>query len=402
MFDAKRLLFPAVSSAAMLWASLALADPCDPILAQGIWQSQSSNSALSDTKDFQDWACNSSSAGGGGGGFSASATTSACSSSNNYSNYTNTQQSSIQTVAESTVNTWLKCMEGPGRIGSWASIVFHDDNRVEVKLRNQQGRTNRVAATIQLAGNIIDCKGNEVKKSKAGPIRIERDGQEADAVCERTDNGKSADILISFDDGTSANLHLPAVPKAQDDPIRPKIIRIETPVYPGDKADWPGIDETRNRVFPLKDGDLLGIGHIVDPGVNPGNLTGTPFALHRDKGEEIAPDTYVTYYFDKPASVASLEIYQHANGVLKVEGFVGDDPNHLTSIGSAPDPARRQPGNAVFPNGEMNDFYFDRPGQGTIFRFKVTQASNPDNRFGLYKAVPLDLHHKRFGIEYWN
>jgi hypothetical protein len=59
----------------------------EAILAGGIWQSQNTSSAVQDTKDFQNWACNSASAGGSYGPVSANAIVSACHSSKNYTNY---------------------------------------------------------------------------------------------------------------------------------------------------------------------------------------------------------------------------------------------------------------------------------------------------------------------------
>jgi hypothetical protein len=290
-------------------------------------------------------------------------------------------------------------MENSGHTGSWASMIFHDDNFVTVSLRNRGGRGNFVNAKVKVIGAVENCAGADISYPPDKTVLIaKRPGMEVDFVCERTDQTKSAYFVISFEDGPEQVLYLHRVPPTRDDPIEAKIIRIETPVDKGEESNWAETDDLWDRTFPLRTGDLLGIGHIVDPGTNSAHLLGTPFAIQRKYHLDKKPD--VTYFFDKPAQVAALQIFQHTNGVLKVEEFVGDDPDNLTSIGIAKDPKARTQRDRVFPDGEEDVFVFEKPYSGLVFRFSVKESSLPNGTWAIYRAYPLDQNNRKFRVDF--
>jgi hypothetical protein len=145
----------------------------------------------------------------------------------------------------------------------------------------------------------------------------------------------------------------------------------------------------------------VGIGHLVDtsPSILAMDINfSTRFGvLHSHK--YAAPympvsSAVVTYIFDQSTVVSALEILQHANGVTRIEGFVGDDLFSMTSIGNTFGTAGDVTGRELFAEGESHVFNFDNSRSGTIFQFAITQTSLADG-YAMHRAFPLDLSGNR-------
>jgi len=102
----------------------------------------------------------------------------------------------------------------------------------------------------------------------------------------------------------------------------------------------------------------------------------------------------VTYHFDQSTVVRQLEIIQHANGVSKIQGFVGDSVDSLVSIGDVFGPSGDITGGSAFADGSSQVFDFNNAVAGTWFRFVVTKTPL-SNGFALYRAYPLDAAGQR-------
>jgi hypothetical protein len=133
-----------------------------------------------------------------------------------------------------------------------------------------------------------------------------------------------------------------------------------------------------------------GIGFILNPACC---TSYSDFALHSHVyvGAN-TPDPLVAlvlYRFDVPMIVSQLELIQHANGITRVEGFAGNSPGSLVSIGNVFGPLGDVTGASVF--GEMQPYTFDFNNtsvSGTYFEFVVTKTSLSDG-WANYRAFPL-------------
>jgi hypothetical protein len=378
------------------------AQECDAILAAGVWESKVTESNIASTKQFGNWACNSFKARGNYGPISGEVGTNACNGSNAYEKYDEKKKEEIRKAADIIVTEWGRCMH---QIGSFASILFRDDpSAIIVNLTNQGPMESHVQATITASGPIKECHGNDLKIQQKGKnlnIAVDRRGSGVTFLCTRADLSKFVQFLVSFRDGTpDKSLEVRPVEQKTTQAISPKIIRIYAPADEQmPDQQWPRVDSAWDVSFPLKRDDLLGIGHIVDPGVNPRDVT--RFAIAKTANANV-PDpniARVTYVFDKPAEIAGVQIYQHANGVLKVKGLVGYSIDDLRSLGEIQSPNRWARGRATIPNGSIEDFMFPDSGTGTVFQFIVTESNMP-NGFAVYGAYPLDTKHNRYRADY--
>jgi hypothetical protein len=118
-----------------------------------------------------------------------------------------------------------------------------------------------------------------------------------------------------------------------------------------------------------------------------GPYTGTygNFALHdHTYVSPYVPDpsrAVVTYYFDEPVIVNGLEVEQHTNGIIEIQGFAGNSLASLTSIGTS------SVGDAY---GEYAISTFDfstNKMDGTIFQFLILQTKI-ENGYAIYYAIP--------------
>ena len=132
----------------------------------------------------------------------------------------------------------------------------------------------------------------------------------------------------------------------------------------------------------------VGIGRIVDPAYDSG------FSLH-DHGYISAhvPDpaqSVVTYQFDSLAVITALELNVHANGISKIEAFVGDTLGSLTSIGVFTGSLGAPLGSAMFTEHALNTFSFGNTTAGLYFQFIVTETTLADG-YANYHAI-LNFH----------
>jgi hypothetical protein len=109
---------------------------------------------------------------------------------------------------------------------------------------------------------------------------------------------------------------------------------------------------------------------------------------------------WVLYKYDAPIVVDRLNVILHSNGPTQVEGFVGNSPDSLTSIGSVFGPLGDVTGfgepcfdgvlrpGCAFYEGQPYSFDFDDTGvAGTYFKFVVRKSSLADG-FALYRGGP--------------
>ena len=139
----------------------------------------------------------------------------------------------------------------------------------------------------------------------------------------------------------------------------------------------------------------LGIGHLLDLSpaalaydINPATRFGV---LHSHKyASPYVPvfNSVETFTFNTPTVVDQLEILQHVNGVTRVEGFIGNEPNSLVSIGNIFGPDGDARGALHFLEGQSYLFDFNNSLAGTIFAFRITQTSLEDG-YALHRAFPL-------------
>lgn len=128
-----------------------------------------------------------------------------------------------------------------------------------------------------------------------------------------------------------------------------------------------------------------GIGFLVNPSV-PGT---SDFVLHDHVYiSSFIPDpnrAVVTYTFDVPTAVDQIRVMQHGNGIREIEGFVGDSPDLLTSIGTA------DVGPGPYPELSTSVFDFDNSTSGLYFQFVVRETSL-SNGWASYRAYPFDAN----------
>lgn len=171
----------------------------------------------------------------------------------------------------------------------------------------------------------------------------------------------------------------------------------ELAILPGsqDAGCYPVWDSFYSATAPID--TSLGIGYLL----NPGPISGGAFTLHDHA--YIAPHVpdpgraVVTFRFDAPATVDQLEIVQHANGISMIEGFVGDSPGDLVSIGSVFGPDGDVTGSAYFGEGSSYVFDFDNTLAGTYFQFIVAKTSLAEG-WATYRAFPRDEDGLRFDL----
>lgn len=98
-----------------------------------------------------------------------------------------------------------------------------------------------------------------------------------------------------------------------------------------------------------------GIGRLLDRTNLATDLSRQTFTLHSHLYQEPfvpMPFAMVTYGFDVPTVVGGLEVVQHMNGISQIEGFVGDTPEAMRSIGLAFSQRGDVSGGSAFDEGE--------------------------------------------------
>lgn len=92
---------------------------------------------------------------------------------------------------------------------------------------------------------------------------------------------------------------------------------------------------------------------------------------------------FARYHFDGPVIVTGMELGMHANGIFRIEGFIGDTVGSLVSIGIATGSL----GNGPYSEHSINQFSFSGSGSGSIFEFVVRETSL-ENGWANYHAIP--------------
>jgi hypothetical protein len=175
------------------------------------------------------------------------------------------------------------------------------------------------------------------------------------------------------------------------------ITGVSIPVDSSDWGNWSTVDggvwSVQAPPYPLNTN--LGIGHIVGP-----EATGYgQFSLHDHV--YISPNipdptrAVVTYTFDASTIVKGVELIQHTNGITQIEGFYGNSPSSLTSLGSVFGPAGDVTGSGSFAEFSSSKFDFgNTTNAGTVFQFVVRKTSL-ENGWANYNAYPLDVSGNR-------
>jgi hypothetical protein len=135
----------------------------------------------------------------------------------------------------------------------------------------------------------------------------------------------------------------------------------------------------------------LGIGNMINPRA-PDTYGDFVTHDHQYVSPQI-PDPgrgEVTYGFHTATVVTGLEIVQHGNGITAIEGFVGDDPSTLTSIGRVFSARGDLSGGSQFSEFEPAVFLFTNRTPARVFRFVIRKTSLQDG-YAFYRAFPLDL-----------
>ncbi|MEO2046846.1 MAG: DUF1549 and DUF1553 domain-containing protein [Pirellulales bacterium] len=122
------------------------------------------------------------------------------------------------------------------------------------------------------------------------------------------------------------------------------------------------------------------------------------YILHANGYADHTPDpttATVTYYFDTAQEIAEVELIMHTNGVSCIEGFIGEDVDHLTSLGEASSPYAVRGKPFATEHGSCV-FAFDpvKLHAGRVFRLVVKETIKADG-FANYEAYPRDPEHRR-------
>ena len=174
------------------------------------------------------------------------------------------------------------------------------------------------------------------------------------------------------------------------------IVEISIPVNSSDAISHPLTNNVWTISVPPAPFDVAtGIGFLINPTFAAPGSSANPndFTLHDHQYLSAnVPDpsrAVVTFKFDTPTIVKGIEIIQHQNGISQVEGFAGDDPNNLTSLGSIFGPNGDVTGFGVFTEFSSQVFDFgNTTSGGTYFQMVVRKTSNPSG-WASYRIFPI-------------
>lgn len=175
--------------------------------------------------------------------------------------------------------------------------------------------------------------------------------------------------------------------------IQAAIIGISKPVGSDDAACrslTDGIWSVSTPPYPLTTNS--GIGYIINSSNALQPLI--DFTIHDHVYvSEFIPDparAVVTFYFDEPTVVKSLRVIQHINGITKIEGYVGDSLDAMTSIYSVFSNRGDITGASRFTEGEASVFTFTNSRPARYFQFIVRKTSL-DGGYAIYRAFPISV-----------
>ncbi|HEX9047549.1 MAG TPA: hypothetical protein VF988_11025, partial [Verrucomicrobiae bacterium] len=166
---------------------------------------------------------------------------------------------------------------------------------------------------------------------------------------------------------------------------RQQITGISIPTNSMDATCYPLNDGAWTVQVPPYPLTNFGIGHLIDPAP----IVVGAFTLH----DHVYTDSYVpdptravvTYTFTNPVVVQDVDVIEHANGITRIEGFVGDSEDALVSIGAVFGPAGDT--TTPFSEGQAYTFHFTNNTAGKVFRF-VIRKTVINNGYALYRAYP--------------
>jgi hypothetical protein len=185
--------------------------------------------------------------------------------------------------------------------------------------------------------------------------------------------------------------------------IESKIVEVLVPPDSSDGPSWSYDAGVWSTEFPIRDVNRIGIGYVVEP--EPFHRTWSPadFVMHDHM--YLAPGVpdprraNITYHFSKPAKISEVLIIQHTNGIGQIEGFIGNDENHLQSIGHANSTlgANLPLKENTFTEGYRDVFKFERSGEGKVFRIVITRTPLP-NGYAVYRVYPRNGDHSPYEV----
>jgi hypothetical protein len=189
----------------------------------------------------------------------------------------------------------------------------------------------------------------------------------------------------------------------------PSIIALWIPPGSQDDTCWvtqENVYAVEAPPYPLSG---LGIGHLVDPCMpsGPPFYGGWPLLTLHDHVPAPFPNTcpripdparqVITYRFNQPTIVTSIDVVQHIHGIAGLEAFVGSSPSALTSIGavyintSPPSPSDPCPGGLpLFAAFSTSTFTFPNTTAAQYLRVVILYQNQDNPGFGTYRIYPRD------------
>ncbi|MBA2400939.1 MAG: hypothetical protein H0V72_20000 [Bradyrhizobium sp.] len=162
-----------------------------------------------------------------------------------------------------------------------------------------------------------------------------------------------------------------------------------------DEVCWPRDQQVWELDFPIANTARIGVGYLVEP--ERFVWSQMPYTLHDHKySAQNAPDTnraWVIYEFTAATSVKDVIVIQHANGVVEIDGALGDtpDPNgQWRSLGVAQSRlVGSATGDRIFPEFARDQFVFPTVGANTgRFLKLVMKKTSLKDGWAMYRAYP--------------
>ena len=317
-------------------ASARAEDGCSAVLKFGIWNTRDTSDAVADSQQVANWACNASSETAGGSfsygplhlDMSKGGAANSCSSSNSGYILLHQHKDTIKSVSKDLVKAWEDCMSG---FGSHASVLFYSDmHQFTIILQSRGFTSNQGKAIITSVEKDFRCSNMSRDELESG---IEYNNG-ISISCTRPDITKAIAIDVNYPDGPPGEaLYIAAIaPPVPTSPAEAKVVSVQAPPDSSDGNSWPVSEKWWKASFPIVNPLQVGIGHIIEP-LGFKDVIGSRFAMHDH--HYVAPQVpdpnraCVTYTFDKPTEISEVKIIQHANGITKIEGFIGETADML-------------------------------------------------------------------------
>jgi hypothetical protein len=274
-----------------------------------------------------------------------------------------------------------------------------------------QGALGNSSGTPTNLGNVFGPSGDITNNGQSNFV-VANDGDSQDFLFGNTTvAGTHFDLTITKTVYASAFAAFRIIPLDENGvPIptivtAPLIISVSVPSNSLNANCRPTLDNLLSATTPINVG--IGIGVIVNP-VLP-STSATHFALHQN--DVLAPSaprysaanvpnaTYnkVSYTFDRPTVVSGVRIYQHSNGITRVQGSLGSSSSSLTTLGNVFGPAgditnNGQSNFVVANDGDAQDFFFGNTTiAGEYFELVITKTVYA-SAYAAFRIIPLDQY----------